>query len=149
MAICRHQLSKVASGCNKSKAEFSGLFIYLDKLESTMSIKKLTGVALIVAAALTSTAAFAAGSHTLMNGKSVFGIPTSADSSAKVLDVNTTKSMEVICGDVVTVRNGDKTFTWKFDVIGHRTVDLQKIAPAGFTSKPLMVYVERNESERS
>lgn len=113
-----------------------------------MSIKTLTNVALIAVAALTSTAAFAAGDHTLMNGQSVFGVPTSADRSAKVLDVNTAKSMEIKCGDVVTFRNGDKAFTWKFDVIGHRTVDLQTIAPAGFTSKPLMVYVERNESER-
>jgi len=49
----------------------------------------------------------------------------------------------------VTFRNGEKTFSWKFDVISHRTVNLQTIAPAGFSDKALMIYVEKNELERS
>ena len=113
-----------------------------------MNIKTLTGVVLIAFTALTSTAAFATGKQNLMNGNSVFGVPAAASNSSKVLDVATTQSTNVICGDVVTFRNGAKTFTWKFDVVSHRMVDLQKIAPAGFTSKPLLVYVERNEYER-
>jgi hypothetical protein len=134
-------------GCIKKQGRLLGL-AHPDKLESTMNIKTLTGVALIALAALTSTAAFAAGPHTLMNGNSLLGVPAVAERSTKVLDVATTQSTNVVCGDVVTFRNGAKTFTWKFDVISHRTVDLQKIAPAGFTSKPLLVYVERNEYER-
>ena len=114
-----------------------------------MNIKTLTGVALVAVAALTSTAAFATGKHNLLTGNSVFGVPAAASSSSKVLDVATTQSANVICGDIVTFRNGAKTFTWKFDVVSHRMVDLQKIAPAGFTSKPLLVYVTPNAYERS
>ena len=58
-------------------------------------------------------------------------------------------SANIKCGDTITFRSGDKTFTWKFDVAGHRAVDLQKIAPAGFTKQPLMVYVSRNDAERT
>jgi hypothetical protein len=146
-AICRHRLSRLALGGIKKQDRLLGL-AGADKLESTMNIKTLTGVALIAVAALTSTAAFAAGPHTLMNGSSLLGVPALAERSSKVLDVASTPSANVICGDVVTFRNGAKTFTWKFDGVSHRTVDLQKIAPAGFTSKPLLVYVEPNAYER-
>lgn len=49
----------------------------------------------------------------------------------------------------MTLRDGDKSFSSKFDVLGYRGVDLQAIAPAGLSSKPLKVYVARNEAERN
>ncbi len=111
--------------------------------------KVLTSVALTSAAALSATGAFAASDETYANGRSIYGVPASQGAESKVLDVANTKFANIKCGDTVTFRSGDKTFTWKFDVAGHRAVDLQKIAPAGFTKQPLMVYVSRNDTERT
>lgn len=85
----------------------------------------------------------------LPNGDSVYGKPTASAPAAKVVDVATAKNLRVECGEVVTFRNGDKTFSWKFDVAGHRAVDLQAIAPTGFGSAPLTVYVGKNSLERN
>ncbi len=91
----------------------------------------------------------AVGTTTLANGKSVYGAAASASQAAKVVDVASAGTLNVDCGETVTFRNGDKSFSWKFDVVGHRVVDLQAIAPAGFSSKPMKVYVARNDGERN
>lgn len=86
---------------------------------------------------------------TLLNGDSIYGKPATSTAAAQVVDVSSAKNLRIPCGEVVTFRNGEKTFSWKFDVISHRTVNLQTIAPAGFSDKALMIYVEKNELERS
>lgn len=96
-----------------------------------------------------SQAATGANGEHLMNGRSVYGSAAPASSSVKEVNVNQLDSLNVNCGDTLTFRQGEKSFTWKFDVISHRIVDLQKIAPAGFVDKPLLVYVDRNDSERN
>lgn len=108
----------------------------------------LTSIALTSAAALSATGAFAASDETFANGRSIYGVPANQSADASVLDVAKAKFANIQCGDIVTFRSGDKTFTWKFDVAGHRAVDLQKIAPAGFATQPFMVYVSRNDTER-
>jgi len=96
-----------------------------------------------------SQAATGANGERLMNGKSIYGVPATASSSVKEVNVDQLDALNVQCGDTLTFRQGAQSFTWKFDVVSHRIVDLQKIAPAGFIKKPLLVYVDRNESERS
>ncbi|MFG6458613.1 CzcE family metal-binding protein [Pelomonas nitida] len=72
-----------------------------------------------------------------------------ATSATKAVDVTKIKSLNVDCGDVVTFRNGAKSFTWKFEVPNHGRVDLKAIAPADFNAPTMIVYVSRAESERS
>lgn len=89
-------------------------------------------------------------SHLMANGKSVHGSEVVAQAgTAKVVNVDDRKALNVNCGETVTFRKGDKSFSWKFDSANHTAVDLRTIAPAGFADKPLMVYVSRNEAERT
>lgn len=90
------------------------------------------------------------GSHLMSNGKSVHGSEVLAQTgTAKVVNVDDRKFLNIDCGETVTFRKGDKTFSWKFDSANHSAVDLRVIAPAGFAEKPFMVYVSRNEAERT
>ncbi|MFN3809060.1 MAG: CzcE family metal-binding protein [Roseateles asaccharophilus] len=112
--------------------------------------RSFTHIALAFGLAMSATAASAAmGTTTLANGKSIYGATAAASQATKVVDAGSANTLNVDCGETVTFRNGDKSFSWKFDVVGHRVVDLQTIAPAGFSSKPLKVYVARNETERN
>jgi len=112
--------------------------------------RSITNVALAFGLALSATVASAAMDTTkLANGKSVYGALASASQAEKVVDVGSADTVTIDCGATVTFRSGDESFSWKFDVVGHRAVDLLAIAPAGFTSKPLKVYVVRNDSERN
>ncbi len=49
----------------------------------------------------------------------------------------------------LTFRSGGECFSWKFDVVGHRVVDLQAIAPVGFSGEPLKAHVAHNDAERN
>ena len=89
------------------------------------------------------------GSDRMYNGKSVNGEAVTAPQNARVVDVDGSKTVNVNCGEVVTFQKDGKSFSWKFESAGHRPVDVRAIAPAGFSSKPLMVYVSKNESERT
>lgn len=112
--------------------------------------RSFTHVAIALGLALSATVASAAmDNSTLNNGKSIYGAATTNSEAAKVVDVSKVSTLNIDCGETVTFRNGDKSFSWKFDVVGHRVVDLQAIAPAGFSGKPLKVYVARNETERN
>jgi len=122
---------------------------------STRSFRSL-GV-LSVLATLTLAAAQAAApvasanaGSTLNNGRSVHGVASAAQPD-RVVDLAKVASGElnIVCGETVQFRNGDKTFAWKFESVGHRAVDLRALAPAGFTDRPLWVFVERNDGERS
>jgi hypothetical protein len=88
-------------------------------------------------------------STTMPNGKSIYGVPVQASPNHRVVDMKATEHLNIVCGDMITFRNGDKSFSWKFDVVNHRAVNLQAIAPADFGAKSLMIYVDRNEMERS
>eukprot|EP01136_Pigoraptor_vietnamica_P036218 Opistho-1_new@102503 len=106
--------------------------------------------ALAFGLALSATAANAATApSTLTQGPSIYGAAAPASSASRVVDVATIRALNIDCGETVTFRHGDKSFSWKFDVIGHRVVDLQTIAPVGFVSQPLKIYVARNEGERN
>ena len=112
--------------------------------------RSFTHVAIAFGLAMSATVASAAmDTSTLANGKSIYGATTAASQTAKVVDVSKVSTLNIDCGETVTFRHGDKSFSWKFDVIGHRVVDLQTIAPVGFVSQPLKIYVARNEGERN
>jgi hypothetical protein len=51
-------------------------------------------------------------------------------------------------GESVTFRSGGQLFTWTFNGLDRRAVDVSKIAPAGFPTKPLVVYVGLNPANR-
>lgn len=85
----------------------------------------------------------------LYNGQSVYGRVVTQPQNARVVDVNAQKSLNVDCGETVTFKKGAQTFTWKFETVGHRPVDLRAIAPAGFADAQLIVYVARSEAERT
>lgn len=109
----------------------------------------------ISASALVASLLFAAGAvqaasmtnNIMMNGKSVHGEAVVATQGARIVNVDAGKSINVNCGDVVTFQKADKTFTWKFSSVAHRAVDLRAIAPAGFTDKPLKVYISPTDAE--
>ncbi len=65
----------------------------------------------------------------------------------KVYD--STKAINVARNEIVRITNamGDK-FTWQFDTLHHPTIDLKKIAPAGFTQRPIQIYVGQGADER-
>jgi hypothetical protein len=93
--------------------------------------------------------AASASKEQLYNGQSIHGRTVSQVANARVVDVSAQKSLNVDCGETVTFKKGSQTFTWKFESASHRVVDLRAIAPAGFSDASLMVYVSRNEAERS
>jgi len=114
-----------------------------------MDTRTLFKLALIAGAFGNSSALFAADSAKMVNGKSVFGEPAERSAYALIVDVKAANYANIKCGETITFVNGGKTFTWKFDVVNHHAVDIRKIAPADFTDKALIVYVERNEFERN
>jgi hypothetical protein len=84
------------------------------------------------------------------NSVASYGVAVNSTATAtKTVDVSSLKRpyINVRCGDVVVFRNGDRSFTWKFDVKGHRTFDLAKVAPQGFVASPIKVYVAGNDLE--
>ena len=106
--------------------------------------KTLTSAALTVGALLCG----AVQAQTLMNGQSVYGRPGVDEAATRVVDLASTKPLNVTCGDTVTFVNGSQRFTWRFDTISHRAVPLAKVAPAGFGAREQVVYVSRQASER-
>jgi hypothetical protein len=114
------------------------------------SIKSLSAIAILIGAYLVTPVAMAsAQAETFANGRSWYGVPNNPEVATRVVDVNSTDALNIECGETVTFRNGDKSFTWRFDVVNHRAVDIRKVAPANFASKKLMVYVSPNDFERN
>ncbi len=105
--------------------------------------------ALTVAASFGATAALASKPESFANGRSWYGVPNSPEQARQVVDVKGTQAININCGDTVTFKNGEKTFTWRFDSVNHGRVDARKVAPAGFMAEPLMVYVRPSEYERN
>lgn len=100
--------------------------------------------------ALSATAMAApAADKTLRNGRSVYGVPSTAQAADRVVDVASAKALNIDCYETVTFRSGQQEFTWKFEVVGHGAVALKDIAPAGFDTKGLKVYIAPSDAERN
>lgn len=57
------------------------------------------------------------------------------------------KYLNVNRGEIVTVVNGEKAFTWRFDRLGPSSFELAKIAPRDFGTDHLRVYVAPDPDE--
>ena len=57
-------------------------------------------------------------------------------------------AINVADGESVTFRSGGQLFTWTFNGFDRRAVDVAKIAPAGFPTRPLVVQVGLNPANR-
>lgn len=110
-------------------------------------IRFFTAIALCGVAAVP-LASFATGGDTFANGQSYYGQPTSPQAAAREVDLGSTTGINVAYGESVTFRNGGKVFSWTFNGLDRRAVDVEKIAPAGFPTKPLKVYVGLNPANR-
>ena len=89
------------------------------------SIKSLSAIAILFGAYLVTPVAMAsAQAETFANGRSWYGVPNNPEVATRVVDVNSTDAINIECGETVTFRNGDKSFTWRFDVVNHRAVDI-------------------------
>ena len=96
-----------------------------------------------------SLASYAAnGADTFMNGQSYYGQPTSQASAARVVDIASSGPINIADGETVTFRSAGQQFSWTFNGLGGRAVDVVKIAPAGFPAKPFAVYVGRDPLTR-
>jgi len=91
---------------------------------------------------------FAANGKMFMNGQSIYGQPAAQGTPVRVVDLGSTDRLNVAYGESVAFRCGEKQFSWTFDGLDRRSVDLSQIAPAGFAGKSLVVYVSRNPSNR-
>lgn len=92
---------------------------------------------------------FAAGADTFANGQSHYGQPSTTQPATRTVEMGSINVINVAYGESVTFRNGGQLFTWTFNGLAGRSVDVSKIAPAGFPTKPLMVYVGPNPANRS
>lgn len=111
---------------------------------ATLTISTLLGLLMSVTAAQATPL-----QESMFNGRSVYGVPASAQQASKVVDVDKVSAVNVECGETVVFRKDEQSFAWKFDTVGHRAVNLAKIAPKEFAGKPLTVYVSPNEAERT
>ena len=112
------------------------------------SIQSLKTAAMLGLATLSLASYAASGTDTFMNGQSYYGQPTSQVSAARVVDLASSGPTNIAYGEIVTVRSGGQQFSWTFNGLGGRAVDVAKIAPAGFAAKPFAVYVGRDPSTR-
>lgn len=107
---------------------------------------KLGAATFIVALA---TAANAAGPDTFPTGRSYYGTLGGDPTASRVVDLGAVKHLNVEYGETITFRNEGKQFTWTFDGLDRRAVELSKIAPAGFPIKALTIHVPGNPSTRN
>lgn len=87
---------------------------------------------------------------TFMNGQSHYGQPAPATAAAPVVDLGSTRHLNVGYGETVSFRGtGGQVFTWTFNGLDLRAIDLARIAPPAFATPPLRVFIGRNPSMRS
>jgi hypothetical protein len=105
-------------------------------------------IAALVALSVAPLFSFAASGPMFMNGQSIYGQPATQGAPVRVVDLAATDRINVGYGESVVFRNGAQQFSWTFNGLDRRAVDLGQIAPAGFASKPFIVHVGRSPSNR-
>jgi hypothetical protein len=76
------------------------------------------------------------------NANAPMGTPAQGMPADRVIKLTAkTKGVSVLWGTVVTIMNGDKSFTWRYDTLGTKPFELAKIAPADFGAGKIMVHV--------
>jgi hypothetical protein len=112
-----------------------------------LSIKHLQ-LSLVLGASVASGTALATGPDRFLNGQSYYGQPADGIANEREVDVLTTKYVNARYGETVRFVSEGKSFSWQFNGLDSRRVDLQHIAPAGFAAKPLTVYIGQNPLNR-
>ena len=97
--------------------------------------------ALLVGATVMSGVASANNPDMFENGQSFYGQSATPTHNARVVDVASAKYVNAEYGETLTFVRADKTFTWTFNGLDNRAVDLRKIAPTGFAIESFTVYV--------
>lgn len=112
-------------------------------------IRKNVLIAALLSAGMAALSGVAAAkSDHFMNGQSYYGQPATAGTPARMVDLATTDSVNVRYGETVNFVSGAKAFAWTFNGLSPRAVNLNKIAPPDFGTKPLTIYVARDPLNR-
>ena len=78
------------------------------------------------------------------------GTPAQGALAARVIKLGAgSEYLNVNRGETVTIVNGEKAFTWRFDTLGTPSFELAKIAPRDFGTGHLRVYVAPDPYELS
>lgn len=104
--------------------------------------------AVLLGLAALSSASFGASTDTFLNDQSLYGQPSHQGINARVVDLGSVASVSVKYGETITFRSESQQFSWIFDGLDRRAIDIAKIAPAGFAAKPMMVDVGRSAANR-
>lgn len=84
-------------------------------------------------------------SDTFRNGQSFYGEPAlSTTATTRRVDIDTAPYLNVEWDETVTFVSGGRNFSWTFNGLDWRSVDLRKIAPPGFLDRRWRVYIGRN-----
>ncbi len=76
------------------------------------------------------------------------GTPAPAALATRVIKLGAgSKYLNVNRGEIVTIVNGEKAFTWRFDMVSMPSLELAKIAPRDFGTGHLRVYVAVDQDE--
>jgi hypothetical protein len=113
-------------------------------------MRNVTHTKWLIAAALlmSALAAPAARADTFMNGRSFYGQAAAAEATGRVVNLDTAPYLNVIYGETVIFRSSSRQFAWTFNGLDRRAVDVAKIAPAGFSTKPFVIYIAEDPNNR-
>ncbi len=114
-------------------------------MKSTLLIGAMLAL-VITAVPVTSVAA---GTDSFRNGQSFYGEPALQMPATRTVELGTASHLNVAYGETVKFQNLGQQFTWTFNGLDRRAVDVSRIAPAGFPVKPLVVHVSRSPTNRS
>ncbi len=106
------------------------------------------GAVLALAAAAVPLTSAAAATDSFRNGQSYFGEPSSQMPVTRTVELGTASHLNVAYGETVRFQSMGQQFTWTFNGLDRRAVDVIRIAPAGFPVKSLVVHVGRNPTNR-
>lgn len=109
---------------------------------SNTKINTIGAVCALAAAALFTTTAQAAQNYS----NTVFGAAAPASSADTHIDISKGKrAVNVVDGETVEFTKDGKSFTWHFDTLANSPeLNLSAIAPRGFDSGSVKVYVDVN-----
>lgn len=114
-----------------------------------MQLRSIFYTATLIVAAAAPAASFAANDK-FMNGQYRYGQPAAAASDARVVDAARTSRVNAVYGETIVFRaDGGQQFAWTFNGLGQRSVQLAKIAPAGFGSKTTVIYIGSDPALRN
>ena len=78
------------------------------------------------------------------------GTPAQGALNARVIKLGPgSRYLNVYRNEIVTIVNGEKAFTWKFDTLGEPSFGLAKIAPRDFGADHVRVYVSLDPIDKS